>query len=213
MGLLGGIMRSVVNPMSIAQLAMGPAGWASLAMRSIASSIGQQVLQTIGQQLGLPQSVISLAQNGFAAATGTQGGATNFKDAIADLAQDYGLSALEQGSLNRSADEAYRNLLSSIVESDEFKAARSGAKGGAAGESIFMKIARILGEAADEKLKDMSSLADQIGNTKDGTKTNEITSLTGKMQARGQEFGILSNAMTNVLKSIGEGVSTIARKG
>jgi hypothetical protein len=40
-----------------------------------------------------------------------------------------------------------------------------------------------------------------------------VTELTGQMQAKGQEFGVLSNAMSNSIKSIGEGVTQLARKG
>ncbi|MGK6325172.1 hypothetical protein ACMGDM_19065 [Sphingomonas sp. DT-51] len=209
MSFLGGIMRSAVNPLSLAQLAAGPAGWATLAMRTLASAVGQQVLQQLGQQLGLPQSVISLAQNSYGAATGTLGGPLNIQDAVSGLADQFGLSALEQGQLTRSANDAFRSLSNSLAESDEFKAARTG-KGG---ESIFMKIARVLGELADKKLGEMVGLADQIGATTDGKQQNEITSLTGKMQGKSQEFGLISNAMTNVIKTIGEGVSTISRKG
>jgi hypothetical protein len=36
--------------------------------------------------------------------------------------------------------------------------------------------------------------------------------MNAELSALGQEFGIISQAMNNVLKSIGEGASTVARK-
>jgi hypothetical protein len=62
MGLFSGITSSLINPVSLAQLAMGPAGWASLAMRTIGAAIAKEVIQQLGQQLGLPQGVINMAR-------------------------------------------------------------------------------------------------------------------------------------------------------
>ena len=60
--MLGGIFRSVLNPINLMQLAAGPAGWASLAMRAVVTNIAQTVIQRIGQQLGVPQPFIDIAQ-------------------------------------------------------------------------------------------------------------------------------------------------------
>jgi putative effector of murein hydrolase len=83
MSFLGGIMKSLVNPMSLMQLAMGPAGWASLAMKTIGSQIAMQVIQKLGQQLGLPQPMIDMAQAAFANASGQPGLARqNIREAV-----------------------------------------------------------------------------------------------------------------------------------
>jgi hypothetical protein len=211
---LGGIFKSLINPATLMQLAMGPAGWASILAKAVVTAVVQQVIQQVGQQLGLPQSVINMGLSAFNAATGQAGaGAMSVKDVIANAAQELGMSALDQGQLTRSANNAQRQLLDSILESDEFKNAKAAGKGGTAGQSIFMIIATILGELADKKMGEMASLANQIGATTNGENANNITKLTGQMQGKGQEFGLISNAMTNVIKSVGEGVSTIARKG
>jgi hypothetical protein len=209
----GGLLKSMINPANLAMLAMGPGGWAQIAVKTLVSAVAQQALQQIGQELGLPQSIIDLGKQfvGNGAGTNTLGGlgSNAISEAMSGISESGNLSPMESGNLDRLVQDSFRKLVSSMMESDEFKAAKAGGKG----ESVFMKIARILGEQADKKLEKMSGIADQIGSTKDGTKQNEIASLTGKMQGYGQEFGLISNAMSNVIKSIGDGVSTIARKG
>lgn len=214
MGLLGGIMKSVVNPLSLAQLAMGPAGWAALATRTLFSAIGQQVIQNVGQQLGLPQPMIDVAK-----ATFTGGGvATGVRDAVAGLATPFNLSLTEQGVLERSANKMTNQLTDFLLDGvrrggdEESKALASGnGKGG----SLLMKIAVAMGQLMDQKMSEMSSLTDDIGNlgTIDEKNQAKMGELTGKLQGLGQEVNLLSNAMTNTIKSIGEANTTIARKG
>jgi hypothetical protein len=212
MSFLSGIMKSIINPATLMQLAMGPAGWASLATKMLVSAVAQQVIQQLGQQLGLPQSVINMAQTAFSAATGTQGMPSTVSDAVSQLAEQFNLSPSQQGEVSREAQGSVRRLVDQLMESEEFKSAKSGAKGGK-GESILMRIAMALGQLADKKMGEMDKLAGQIGSTKDGKNQNKITEMGAKLQALGQEMSILSNAMTNVIKSIGEANATIARKG
>lgn len=199
-----GLARSVFNPMTAIQLAMGPAGWASIALRTLTNAVAQQAIQTLGERLNLPQSVINLAQSqaGFATGRGS------LRDTVNSLARDAGLNLIETASLQRTAQEAQRQLVNSLIESDEFKAAKSGGGG-----SIFMKIAAALGKLADQKMNEMASLADRIGGIKDGKNGNQVTELTGKMQAKGQEFSLISNAMSTTINTLGNGLSQLARKG
>ena len=210
MSFLGGILKSVINPATLIQLAMGPAGWASLATKMLVSAVAQQVIQQLGQQLGLPQSIINMAQTAFSAASGTQGMPSTISDAVSQLAEQFNLSPSQQGEVQREAQTSTRRLVDQLMESEEFKNARSGAK---SGDSILMRIAIALGKLADDKMGKMDKLATQIGATKDGKEQNKITEQGARLQALGQEMSILSNAMTNVIKSIGEANSTIARKG
>jgi hypothetical protein len=216
MGLLSGIMKSVINPVSIAQIAMGPAGWASLAARALFSAIGQQVLQNVGQRLGLPQPMIDLAKASFTGQVG--GGANNVRDAIAGLATPFNLSLGEQGALQRSADQMTNQMTDFLLDGvrrggDE--ESKSLASGNAKGGSLLMKIAVAMGQLMDQKMADMASLTDDIGNlgSIDNKNQAKLGELTGKLQGLGQEVNLLSNAMTNTIKSIGEANTTIARKG
>lgn len=233
MGLnLGGIMKSVINPMTLAQLAMGPAGWASIAMKAVAQQIGTQLIQTVAQQLGVPPQITNAALTAFNGANAFAGGVPglngNGQFSTRELANfmmdNTNMSPLEAFKFSREIGDKIndfkseqvqnnvRRLVDQLMESEESKSAKAGAKGGKAGESILMRIAKALGSLADQKMGEMDKLATQIGATKDGKNQNKITEQGAQLQALGQEMSILSNAMTNVLKSIGEANSTVARK-
>lgn len=225
MGLFGAIGRALVNPMTLAQVAMGPAGWASLAVRTIGTAIGQQVIQQLGQRLGLPQGMISMAQNAFAAATGSQGGPLTIRDAVNQLADQFNLSPSQQGQLERTANQSFDNI-NRILENNLRRAANG--SGEEEGGSILMRIARSLGQLMDEKMETLASKADALGRVgsqsgnvhRSGANENGFTAqgqsqfgkLSAEVQALGQEIGYLSQAISQTIKGIGEAASTVARK-
>ncbi|NIJ22174.1 uncharacterized protein YPO0396 [Sphingomonas naasensis] len=202
---LGGI---ATNPLSIAQLAMGPAGWASLAARTLMSAIGQQVIQQLGEKLGLPQSTIDMAQGAFCASMGDKAGVRqNLQEAIGGFAEAFNASPAEQGDATREMEDAVNKMVSGMADGEDAKAARAGGKGakGTSGQSWLMALAEALGKKLDKQAAEMSKMADQI--------TDKTPSLTAKFGAKSQEFGILMNATTNAIKTIGEGLANSARKG
>lgn len=202
---LGGI---ATNPLSIAQLAMGPAGWASLAARTLMSAIGQQVIQQLGEKLGLPQSTIDMAQGAFCASMGDKAGLRqNLQEAIGGFAEQFNASPAEQGDANRQVEDAINKMVSGMADGEDAKAARAGGKGakGTSGQSWLMALAEALGKKLDKQAAEMSKMADQI--------TDKTPSLTAKFGAKSQEFGILMNATTNAIKTVGEGLANSARKG
>jgi hypothetical protein len=198
-----------INPLGLAQLAMGPAGWASLAARTLMSAVGQQVIQQLGEKLGLPQSTIDMAQGAFCASMGDKAGVRqNVEEAIGGFAEAYNASPAEQGEASREVKDALDKMVSHMADGEDAKAARAGGKGGKAGssgQSWLMALAEALGEKLDKMAGEMSSMADKI--------TDKSPSLTAKFGAKSQEFGILMNAATNAIKTVGEGLSNSARKG
>jgi biopolymer transport protein ExbB/TolQ len=209
MSLLGGIMKSLINPASLMQLAMGPAGWASLAMKTIGTAIAQQVIQQLGQQLGLPQSMISLAQTAFGQASGTQGFPTSIKDAVAQLAEQFNLSPMEQGQLQRSAENDANNMFQKL--SDAFKSGKDMAearKSSRGKGSWLQKIADSMAKVLDAKIQDMDKQAQAL----DKQGSNKSVKASTDLQVAGQEFSYLMGASSTVIKTIGEGLSSMARK-
>jgi hypothetical protein len=219
MSFLGGILKSVINPATLMQLAMGPAGWASLAARTIGMAIAQQVIQQLGQQLGLPPAVINMAQQAFSAAAGQPGsGIQSIASAVGQAAQQLNLSPREQGQLQRTADETFREMLANMSETSEMRDLKASPK---AGGSFLQKLAIALGKIMDEKMNKMVELSEQIsqqtsiaqgkGTGADNAKT-KLGELNGQLAAVGQELNIISNALNTAVKSIGESQTTIARK-
>jgi hypothetical protein len=243
MGLFNSIVGAFTNPATLLQLATGPAGWASLAMQTLISTVGKEIISQLGKQLGLPESVISLAQNAFTAASGNTG-AANLRQGVNGLSDALGLRGAVAGEFQREATNQIRDfvdqqvqqaakqtgkrLVDTLMENEDTKSAKyagkanKGGKGGGANgasqsnttgsNSLLMTIALALGQAADKKLVRMGEIAKQIGATEDGKNQNKITEMGAELQALGQEMSILSSALTNALRSIGEANSQIARK-
>lgn len=210
MSLLGGLTRSLVNPISLASLAMGPAGWASLAVRTLGTAIGKEVLQQLGQQLGLPQSAINLVQDGFSMATGSMGGPATIAEAVASLAQNFDLSPSQQGELQRAAESDSRDMfqqLSDAFQSGEAQAKAQSSRGGKA-RSWLQAIADSMSAVLDKKVQDM----DRMSQSLDKQGSNRSTKMSTDLQVAGQEFSFLMNTSSTVIKTIGEGLSGMARK-
>jgi hypothetical protein len=221
MSFLSGILKSIINPATLMQLAMGPAGWASLAMRTIGSAIAQQVIQQLGQRLGLPQGIINMAQQAFSAASGNPGGGVkSIAEAVAGFAAQFGLSAVEQGRLERAANNAVNNMMEAVGKPKEEAEEETGG-------SWLVAMARALGKVMDAKAQQIKDKSDSIsklaGNdikkdsdgsmSAESTKNqNKLSSETTLLQAYTQEMSMISNAAVNSIKTVGEAQTTIARK-
>ena len=61
----------------------------------------------------------------------------------------------------------------------------------------------------------MANKTDEIGNlgTIDNSNQSKMGQLTGELQGLSQETNMLSTALSNTIKAIGEAGSTLARKG
>ncbi|MEO0501480.1 MAG: hypothetical protein AAF205_13180, partial [Pseudomonadota bacterium] len=100
-----------------AQVAMGVATGGSsiamqMAMRAVMSAVGQQLLQQMGQSLGLPQSMIDMAQASFCSACGdTMGAQQNLQEAIGGLGEAAGFSPFETGALQNQLDNYIAQLV------------------------------------------------------------------------------------------------------
>ena len=223
---IGGLLSSVVNPANIGLAMMGPGGWAAMAFRTIGSAVAQQVIQQVGQRLGLPQSTIDMAQAAFAQATGNPGVARmNVREAVAGLTQQHNLSPQQQGELVRAGDRSVASMNKIL---DGMLKRMSASDGAEEGGSVLMRIARALGGLMDEKMNNLASKADQLGrvgtekgnvHTSGGNEggltakgQGEFGKLSAEVQALGQEIGYLSQAISSTIKSIGEAASTVARK-
>ncbi len=96
------------------------------------------------------------------------------------------------------------------VQAEEVARAKTASRAGAGG-STLMKLALALGKIADnlvdkvlEKAKELDAAAGKGGNE---------NQLTAEMQALTQIMKMFIEAMSNVIKSMGEGNSSVARKG
>lgn len=198
------------NPVSLlATAALGPAGGivAQLATQ-VFSRIGQQLIQQMGQNLGLPQSVIDIAQASFAGANGDiQGFAGNLGQgvnaAIDEAGQAFGTPPSDIADQQRATQDFIRDTIDRMSQSEEFKEAKSGrGKGGAQG--WLMAMAKVLGQQLDKLGADMTDMASRI--------TKDTPGLSAEFGVVSQQFGMLMNATSNAIKTVGESMGRMASK-
>jgi hypothetical protein len=229
-----------VAPIMLATVTGGASLAVTIQQMAIKAAV-QIAIQELGQQMGLPQPMIDMAktfamgQMGGAAAdfSSPSGNALNFNGTAEDfLSKVMGGSATQQGAFNRAmdmlksaaSDAAGDGSLDKILE-DALQASNLKKEKTKMGEevnkimngkgSLLMKIAMILGMIADSKMEKMAEKTKEIGNLGEIDKKNQAkySQLSGEIQALGQELSIVSQAMSNVIKTIGESSSSIARKG
>jgi hypothetical protein len=114
-----------------------------------------------------------------------------------------------------------KDLVDKVKEDmgDRAKGKGSGSSSGAGGKkaagSWLEAIARALGEVAGEKAAKMVDLSNQISEKAGDSSpesAKEMTALNAELSGTSQMFKTLQETMNTTVKSIGEGLSTVARK-
>lgn len=229
MGILGGAFRSVMNPMNLAMLTT-PAGWSMLATQTALRSFGNQLLTFAANELGVSPQILNAALSAYDGRAGFNlssidgvRDAGNFLQAL----QRGGASPIEIARAQRDFNEAVRDAKSEVKDflqeqlgqmnrSNERRKMERDMKSVLNGKgSILMKLAMIMGMVADQKLGSMMDKAKQIGAMGEikGSNQAKFTQRNAELQALGQEFNIVSQAMTNIIKTVGDAQAVIARKG
>jgi hypothetical protein len=239
MGLLGGILRTVA-PLALTALTGGAAAPLVMAQQMAVRFAAQQVLQMAAQTLGIPPQILSVASSALTSAMSPFPGAnlnvpglgtfSNVQELRQGL-QALGFTPLQSANIERYAigqarraiqefqkqgmEDSIQNFINQINRDNSNKKLNRDVNAVLNGKgSILMKLAVALGQIADQKLNDMAKKAQDIGNMGkiEAKNQSKFSQMNAELNALGQEFGIVSQAMNNVLKSIGEGASTVARK-
>lgn len=213
---LGGVFRAAFNPMSLLQVAMGPAGWASFAMQTIGSQIAMNAIQRLGSQLGLPQFAIDMVQANFASSIGMPGLARQeMNQVIEGLTDQFNLSPRDQAGLERAAEFDINEFMQQMERAVERGRAegRGRGRGAGRGNSILEVIANAMISAMDNKVDQMIGLAEQMDNVKHKKGQTDSVQINTQLQVATQEFSMMMNATNNMIKTIGEGLTAMARKG
>jgi hypothetical protein len=219
MSVLGGIVKSVINPISLAQLAMGPAGWASLAVRTIGAAIGKEVIQQLGQKLGLPQSMISMAQTAFSAAAGGgrpdlasvlgRAAPSSVGEAVRMVASQFNFSPAQEGNLARSANNVVSQFVKAMNEQTVADAEKLTVSTGDENKGVNRKggylqaLAEAMGATLDSKMDDITSLSDQVSKQAASNKAFNATikkddqsqATSAKLQENGATLGTLTSKL------------------
>ncbi len=206
----GGIFGAMFNAISM----MTPMGIAMQAAKMLMTQIGMNIIQQLGEKLGLPQPLIDGIQAGFAASTGQPGLAReNLQEMIGGMGEMFNASPAQQGQMQREVKQGIDDFVEKQMEAfkkgreeGESSAERSG-RGGKGG-SWLQKIADAMAKVMDAKIEDMDKQARALDKQGDKKSIKASTDL----QVAGQEFSYLMQTTSTVIKTMGEGLSAMARK-
>jgi hypothetical protein len=220
---------ATIAQLGLAAMTGGTSLLATTALKTIGSQIAMSLIQKLGEQMGLPPSMINLAQAAFASASGQPGLVKqNIAEAVRDLVGELDLRPSEAGQLQRelmsASDKSMGNLMEIVGKSKKKAASASEEEEGG---SWLVALARAMGKVLDNKAAQMKEQSKEVskyanmevkkdskgGLTEDSQENqNKLSSASTLLQAYGQEMSFISNAATNVLKSMGEAQATLARK-
>jgi hypothetical protein len=207
MSLIGSLLRTVA-PLALTALTGGAAGpLMAMAMKQIASQIAMTVIQKLGQQMGLPQPMIDMAQAAFANASGQPGLARqNIRESVDGMAREFNLSPMQAGQLERAANEDIGRMMDNLSTAVGQRPDRRA--GATAGKSWLMAIAESLGKTADKLAKEMDTMSKALGTGDEKSRASDNL----KFGAKSQEFSQFFSSANTVIKSLGEALAAGSRK-
>lgn len=195
----------------------------------IGSAVGNMLQEAIGS--GVKDAVNTLQQ---------EAGMPKFlANAVVKMVDDK-INSLKNNSVDAGTQQAAQTQFGGSVESfrkdftqalvDAVKAnlkndgasEQSGSSKGSSGGSWMQAIAKAMGEVMGQKASRMVQLSQEIaqkaGGTSSGSDADKMKAaadtqkLNTEFQATGQEFNLLQTTFSTTIKTLGEGMSSIARK-
>lgn len=189
----------------------------NIVTKAVGSAVNQAATQ-LNQQNGMPKFLVE--DIGNITNTAVQGLTTNVDPAAQSAVQTATAGSLESfiQNLTKSIVDAVRNQL------QNGDGTSTGSKP-TSGTSWMQAIALAMGTAMGKKAATMVKLAHDIqalseksgagGDLSDADKmkaASETQVLNAQFQATGQEFNLLQTTFSTAIKTIGEGMSSVARK-
>jgi hypothetical protein len=221
MSFLSGLLRTVA-PLALAALTGGAAApLMAMAMKTIGSEILKMVVDFVGQQLGSAFSDINRAQSSIEDRFGTRG--QTAQRAIEQFGEAVGASPFDIGQMQNQFDLVAQTLKDNMKSAfDNMSPARKEKLKGKGGLSWLQVMADAMSKILDASLAKLdqksTALVDTIkaGKGLKGDAVKDNSADTQKAQTdftvASQEFSILMNSVNTALKTVGEGLTTMARK-
>ncbi|HEY6927750.1 MAG TPA: hypothetical protein VI653_30020 [Steroidobacteraceae bacterium] len=123
-----------------------------------------------------------------------------------------GLTPAEQAQVMNQVTKGMQNQLTNELGAQGLqknKGAHGAAGGGSWLEAIAEAMGNALGQMAQKLVDESNSLQSLAGNQNDA---QQFQATMAKFQADSQMFSMLSNAFSTAIKSIGDGMTTMASK-
>lgn len=215
MSFLGGLNPANLVTSTLLAAATGGTSLVAQLGARLLSSVGQNIIQQLGQKLGLPQSAIDFAQAAYCGATGdARGAARNYQEGVSEFVQAAGGSFGDQNSLSELINDVTKGIVKQAKDAYDASEAEGGGDGK---DSFLVAFAKALAKVMDGKMQRMMELSgqmdQQIKSANASKEAPAISQMSAEVSALGQEVNMISQALNNSVKSLGEAASTLARKG
>jgi len=213
--------------MSVASIAFPPLGLATSLSSMLAQGVGQAVTgaaQQLCQQAGMPKFVSDIVGQVVGDVMKQVCPQTNPQcDQAAQ--QEFGGGV---GDLIKQLTQQIFDGAKQIMDQGDDHKCKGHGKGGKSGNSWLEAIAEAMGKAAGDKAAKLvefsNKLSEIAGRDHSGLSGDDLTKAqqqdardqseaNAQFQTASQEFNMMQSTFSNAIKSIGEGISTMARKG
>jgi hypothetical protein len=206
-GIVGGLASSVLGGLAnqvlgslMSQFGQNPVAGA---VNNLFGGALQNAVNTLIDQLPIPQFMKDAATDMVNSIVG------NNQQDVDPCCQD---------AVNEQFSGEAEDFQNSIVESvltqlqGEQGAEESGSSGGGSGQNWLVALASALGKQAGEHLKGMVDKGSEMGKSDAKDDPEGFAQLQSEFQAESQMFKMLQESISTMIKSIGEGLSSVARK-
>lgn len=216
--------NSIANPVLDAT-ATSLSGGSSLVFNSAVRQIANEAFtNAITQQFGPTGTLASDAFN--ASFTGDTASLSGWNDSalpqatndVIAAANHQGLNGAYTGDADRfrsDLQDAMTKDINSIINNESLMRALKGGSdkdSDGLGESWLVAIAKAMGKMLGQQAQHLVDLTNQMSQHTGKDDAQVFQQLNAEFSAQSQMFGILSNSFSNSIKTIGDGLTTLARK-
>lgn len=139
---------------------------------------------------------------------------TSAANAVIDAANHQGANGAYTGDADRAGNDLQDAFSKAINDEALARAMKSGSDKESDGpaDSWLVAIAKAMGKMLGNQAQHLVDLTNEMAKHTGKNDAQEFQQINAEFSAQSQMFGILSNSFSNSIKTIGDGLTTIARK-
>jgi len=176
---------------------------AKSAMNDVLGAFQSDTPQNLDQNIQKVLGSCGEASGGSAGASGGSAGASG---------GSAGASASSDSVMSGTMDMISGAMMDEMKEATAEGANKGGNRSGGGAGNWLALLARALGKTSGEHLKKMVELGEKMGELDSKENPEEFAKIQSEFQAESQIFKMFQEAIGTMVKSVGEGMSSVARK-
>lgn len=183
-------------------------------VNNVASQMISDLVMKMIDDMGMPDFMADQAREAVGAVIGQFSGETpaGLDDKVREL---LGQQSSPAGNAATTSGSEVQSEVGGIMKQaamNELESASEGSGGEGSNKNWLVVLARALGSAAGKHLKSMIELGEKMGAIDSTEDPEKFAQTQSEFQAASQIFKMFQEVIGTLIKSIGEGLSTVARK-